>query len=108
MRRIILLVWTLPAIADVVDTYASTVLHGGAPHFARTVLLIAPGWYAWAAMTPAILWLSNRWPLRPVRATAISVHVAASVVAVALHVGVIWATGRIFDPGEHVVSGRTH
>jgi signal transduction histidine kinase len=106
MRRIIVLVWTLPAIADIVDTYASTVLHGGAPRVGLVILLIAPGWYAWAAMTPGILWLSNRWPLWPVRATAIGVHIAASIVAVALHVGAIWATGRLFDPSGRIVSGR--
>lgn len=106
MRRIIILVWTLPALADVVDTYASTVLHGGSAPLGRIALLIAPGWYVWAAMTPAILWLSQRYPLRPVRAGAIGVLVAAGIVALLLHVGVIWATGRLFDPSERLVGGR--
>ena len=112
MRRtpwlVIFLIWTLPATADVVDTYASALLHGDGPNLGRIALLIAPGWYAWAAMTPAILWLSEQFPLRPVRATTIGVHVAASVVAMSLHVGVLWAIGRLFDPAGRFVGGRSH
>ena len=107
MRRVpwlvIALVWTLPATADVVDTYASTALHShSVPNLWRTVLLVAPGWYVWAAMTPAIFWLSERLPPRRYWWA----HIAASIVAALLHVGVIWATGHVFDPTESVVSGR--
>jgi signal transduction histidine kinase len=101
MRRIVA-IWTLPALADIVDTYLSTVKHGAGPHLGRVALLIAPGWYAWAAMTPAILWLSKRFPPRRYWLA----HIAASVVAISLHVGVIWAVGRTFDPTERFVSGR--
>jgi signal transduction histidine kinase len=107
MRRIVA-IWTLPAIADIVDTYVSTAMRGVVPHLGPIALLIAPGWYAWAAMTPAIFWLNQRVPLRPVRASAIGIHVAASVAATLLHVGVLWAVGRIFDPSERFVSGRIH
>jgi hypothetical protein len=104
---VILAVWTLPAAADVIDTYVSLTLRGIAPDLRRIVPLVVPGWLVWAAMTPAIVWLGQALPLRrPVRAAPILAHVAASMVAACLHAAVIWATGRVFDPAEHVVSGR--
>lgn len=104
---IIVAVWTLPALADVIDTYVTTALNGVVPQLPRIALLVAPGWYAWAAMTPAILWLARTYPLRrPIRAKALWVHLGASIVAMFIHVGVIWLAGRLVDPGEHVVSGR--
>ncbi len=104
---IIVAIWTLPALADVVDTYVTTVMRGVVPDLPRLALLVAPGWYAWAAMTPAILWLALRYPLRrPVQAQAIWIHLGASVIATLIHVGVIWISGRLVDPSEHFISGR--
>jgi two-component system, LytTR family, sensor kinase len=94
----IIAIWTLPAIADVIDTYVTTAMRGVIPELGRIVLVIAPGWYAWAAMTPAIIWLSRRFP--------IIVQIGASIAATFIHVSVVWATGRIIDPTEHMVSGR--
>jgi signal transduction histidine kinase len=112
MRRripafVVLAVWTLPALADVADTYVTTAMHGTHPSVLRIALLIAPGWYTWAALTPAILWLGQRFPIeRPIRASAIAVHIVASVAAVLIHAGVLSITGRLFDPTERFVSGR--
>jgi two-component system, LytTR family, sensor kinase len=104
---IIVAIWTLPALADVVDTYVSTVMRGVVPQVARIALLVAPGWYAWAAMTPAILWLARHYPLRrPLRAKAIWIHLGACVAATLVHAGVIWIAGRLVDPGQQVASGR--
>jgi two-component system LytT family sensor kinase len=45
----------------------------------------APQWYGWAALTPMIAQLGERFPIRrPGRASAITVHVGAGVVATAL------------------------
>ena len=44
-------------------------------------------------MTPAILWLAQRFPLRrPVRAASIGVHIVASLTAVTIHVAVVKLT----------------
>jgi two-component system, LytTR family, sensor kinase len=44
-------------------------------------------------MTPAILWLARRFPLRrPVRASALLVHAVACLVAIAIHSAVVTAT----------------
>jgi two-component system, LytTR family, sensor kinase len=106
---VIIAVWTLPALADVIDTYVSIGFRGIAPDLRRIVLLVAPGWYAWAAMTPAIAWLTRRFPLvRPVRPRAIAAQIIASALAVSIHVAVLWASSAIFDPTERFVSGRHH
>jgi two-component system, LytTR family, sensor kinase len=100
--RFIVAVWTLPALADLADTYVTTAVHGAHPNVLRIALLIVPGWYIWAALTPFILWLGQRYP------KSIALHIAASIAAVLIHVGVLSLTGRLFDPTEQFVSGRIH
>jgi signal transduction histidine kinase len=105
----IVAVWTLAAAADVIDMYVTTAMGGVVPDLPRIVLLVASGWYTWAAMTPAIFWLGHRFALtRPVRATAVATHIGASIIATMIYVGVLCATGRIVDPTERFVSGRLH
>jgi len=63
-------------------------------------------WYSWAVLTPAILWLTRKFPFE--RATwkaAIPVHLAGVLVATLLHVGMdvasrmvtYWAVGESLD-----------
>jgi sensor histidine kinase YesM len=50
-------------------------------------------WYSWAAITPAILWLSQRFPFdRQTWKMAIPVHIAGVFVAMAVHVGLVVAS----------------
>jgi LytS/YehU family sensor histidine kinase len=52
---------------------------------ARAFFAEAPQWYGWALLTPLIVTLGERFPLRrPLRARSVAVHVAASLVASAL------------------------
>jgi two-component system, LytTR family, sensor kinase len=96
-RRVSLLtitaVWSIAALAEVSALYVSGRLSGTPQPLWRVVVHRAPGWYTWALMTPAILWLAERFPLRrPVRPLSIVVHVAAAAAAVTLHAAVVTVT----------------
>lgn len=86
---IIVAVWSVAALAEVSATYVLERIRGTPMPLWRAVIRHAPGWYAWALMTPAILGLAQRFPLRrPLRTSAILVHVLASQVAIAIHAAV--------------------
>jgi two-component system LytT family sensor kinase len=64
-------------------------------------------WYSWALLTPAILWLSRRFPFERGRwQSAVAVHAISVFVATLLHValtvgtrmGTFWVMGQ--EPGE--------
>ena len=67
-------------------------------------------WYSWAALTPAILWLTRRFPFdRASWKRAIPVHIAGVVIATSLHVvlavalriGTYYAIGESLDTWLH-------
>jgi len=67
-------------------------------------------WYSWAALAPAIFWLTRRFPFdRHSWRTAIPVHLAGVVVATSLHVvlavaqrmGTYWVMGQSLDTWRH-------
>jgi two-component system LytT family sensor kinase len=83
-------VWSVAALAEVSALYVSDRLRGTPTPLWLVVVHRAPGWYTWALMTPAILWLAQRFPLRrPVRAASIGVHIVASLTAVTIHAAVV-------------------
>ncbi len=89
----IVAIWSVAALAEVSATYVTDRMHGTPRPLWLVILRHAPGWYAWALMTPAILWLAQRFPLRrPVRASALLVHVGACLAAITLHAAVATAT----------------
>jgi two-component system LytT family sensor kinase len=73
-------IWMVPALLSTVETVMFARL-GGHPIAAwRAFVGEAPQWFGWAALTPAIIALGERYPLRrPVRPSAIVVHGAASL-----------------------------
>jgi LytS/YehU family sensor histidine kinase len=59
-------------------TYLST---GGAANWRLTIAMQLGEWWLWAALTPVVVWLARRWPLRSFWPPApILVHVAAGAV----------------------------
>jgi signal transduction histidine kinase len=67
-------------------------------------------WYSWAALTPAILWLTRRFPFdRASWKRAIPVHIAGVLIATSLHVvlsvalriGTYYAIGESLDTWLH-------
>jgi signal transduction histidine kinase len=89
----IVAVWSFAALAEVSALYVSDRMRGAPQPLWLVVVHRAPGWYTWALMTPAILWLARRFPLRrPLRVGALGVHIAASLAAVTIHATVVTAT----------------
>jgi two-component sensor histidine kinase len=67
-------------------------------------------WYSWAVLTPAVLWLTTRFPFdRATWKTAIPVHIAGVVaatsahvvLAVALRIATYWSAGESLDTWLH-------
>jgi two-component system LytT family sensor kinase len=75
-------VWIIPALLSTVETVMFA-RAGGHPIAAwRAFVGEAPQWFGWAVLTPAIIALGARYPLRrPVRASAVLVHASASLAA---------------------------
>ena len=93
--RLLLIFWSVPAAFSIVERYVYDV-EGEAttPAFWRVLLAKGPGWYAWAAMTPLIFRLAQRYPLRaPLNRTAVLVHLLGCAVACLLH-ATVWAAGN--------------
>jgi len=75
-------VWTIPAILSTVETVMFARLSGHPIAIWRAFVGEAPQWFGWAALTPAIIALGERYPLRPpIRATSVFVHAGASLIA---------------------------
>jgi len=75
-------VWTIPAILSTVETVMFARLAGHPIAMWRAFVGEAPQWFGWAALTPAIIALGERYPLRrPIGATSVFVHGGASLVA---------------------------
>jgi two-component system, LytTR family, sensor kinase len=79
---VIIAAWTVPAA---LSTFETVMFTRGTSHpitVARAFAAEAPGWYTWAALTPVIVALGQRFPLdRRTRLGAIGVHVGTSLAA---------------------------
>jgi two-component sensor histidine kinase len=100
-RGAVLLValWTIPGVLAGFETSVFQMLEGRHPPLGRVLLQQCSGWWAWAAMTPVVFMLAERWPLRrPFRAGTLAVHLVASLIATAVH-GVVYSlTSRALAP----------
>lgn len=82
-------VWILPAVFATVDQIGQRRLHGEPPASLEQLLWGAGDWLVYAIITPAVFWISSRWPLvRPQLARRGLVHLAF-----ALLFCVAWALG---------------
>jgi two-component system LytT family sensor kinase len=82
---LILAAWTVPAVLSTFETVIFASASGHPIATWRAFAAEAPGWYVWAALTPIIVGLGQRFPLdRRARVRAIGMHLLASVLAGAL------------------------
>ena len=81
----LLAAWTTPALLSSFQRWASSALSDRPASFWHIAAAELPGWYLWAAMTPAIFRVADRFPLtRPIRARDILAHMGAWCAARAL------------------------
>src|SRR4051794_27612777 len=72
--------WTIPTLLSTFETVMFARLANRPVPVYRAFLAEAPQWYSWALLTPLIVGLGERFPLRmPPRARNVLVHSAASV-----------------------------
>jgi two-component system LytT family sensor kinase len=98
--RIVIAAWTVPALLSTFETVMFARLAGRSIEPWRAFLSEAPGWYAWAALTPLIARLATRVPLsRPLRWRAAAMHIGCYLL-VAMVGSAVWATvGLVLRPG---------
>jgi two-component system, LytTR family, sensor kinase len=75
-------IWMIPAALSTFETVMFSSIGGRPIAVWRAFVAEAPQWLGWAIFTPAIIALSERFPLRkPVRPRAVIVHAVASLTA---------------------------
>jgi two-component system LytT family sensor kinase len=83
---VLLALWTIPGVLAGVETSLFQMMEGRHPVIGRVLLQQCASWWAWAAMTPIVFILAERWPLRrPVQASTVGIHVLASLGATLVH-----------------------
>jgi two-component system LytT family sensor kinase len=80
-----------------------SVTHGVHVHWPGIVISTMPRWVALAATLPFVLVLATRFPLTPLRASVIAMHVALFALISLLHAGVdTWAMGQVAPAITHL------
>jgi two-component sensor histidine kinase len=73
-------VWMIPALLSTAETVMFAAQAGHPIAVWRAFVGEAPQWFGWAALTPVIVALGERYPLRrPLRVNALFIHTAASL-----------------------------
>jgi two-component system LytT family sensor kinase len=91
---IIAAIWIAPAVLATIGHMAQQKLYGEPQPSLRELLWSGGDWLVYAIITPAILWISRRWPIaRPHIARRVCFHVAVSLLFC-----VAWATlGKLLE-----------
>jgi two-component system LytT family sensor kinase len=99
--RLVLAAWTVPALLSTFETVMFARVAGQPIETWRAFASEAPGWYAWAALTPLIVMLARRFPLEaPIRVRAVAAHIAGWLF-VAVVSSAVWAgVGLWLRPGR--------
>lgn len=72
--------WTIPTLLSTLETVMFARLGNRPISVTRAFFAEAPQWYGWALLTPFIISLGERFPLRrPIRANNVLVHLGASL-----------------------------
>jgi len=85
--------WGGVALLAAGQTWLSMMSHGHSPWRLAVYQLCV--WWGWAILTAPVLWLSRRFPLLPLRAGNLLVHVAAALGLAVVH-GVVWVAAEVF------------
>jgi signal transduction histidine kinase len=83
--RVSVAIWTVPTLISSLETVTFARQNGHPIAFWRAFVGEAPQWYCWALLTPVIVALGERAPLRPpLRARNVAIHIIASLMASAI------------------------
>ncbi|HWC46147.1 MAG TPA: hypothetical protein VG868_08545, partial [Casimicrobiaceae bacterium] len=75
-------IWLIPTLLSTAETVIFAAQAGRPIPAWRAFIGEAPQWLGWALLTPGILALAERFPLRrPLEAVSVAVHVLASLIA---------------------------
>jgi two-component system LytT family sensor kinase len=100
--------WTIPTLLSTLETVMFARIAGHPIAVWRAFLSEAPQWYGWAALTPLIVLLADRFPLRrPIRAPNILVHAGASIGCSLLVAMADAAVNIVLRPGRTGFFGST-
>jgi len=82
-----LLAWSIPGVAALSFYFLNQTLSAQPLNWSYAVISTLPNWYIWALLTPAILKLSQRWPLEQDswKQVLLTVHIPALVVSMLIH-----------------------
>ena len=113
-RRIALIAgaWTLAGILLAVQAWLSYALRGAPIAWSRTLAIWLAWAGAWAVLTPAILWLAHRVPLRRTgMGRALGVHAIAGMAFVAANLGLFaiaapWVGSTLLAPTWSATFGK--
>lgn len=98
-------VWTLPALLSTFETVVFSAMSGRTMPVWRAFVSESSGWYTWALVTPLVVVLGRRFPMR--RATWAKhapIHLTAAVVAGALQALVSAAVGSLLATSSRPLS----
>ncbi len=94
--------WSIPALLATIETVVFSRMGARPLSFARAFLTQAPGWYAWALLTPVVLRLGSRWRAwRPVRPAAAALHLLSATACAALVAVVNAAVNHVLRPSPY-------
>jgi two-component system, LytTR family, sensor kinase len=90
------LCWTLLGLIFSSQSYVYYAVRGGDVRWLPTLTWVFADWYAWAALSPLILWLARRFRVeRRGRTRALILHLAAGVLFTVVHAALQAAVNQI-------------
>jgi hypothetical protein len=93
LKRLVLLsfaFWTIPVMYRFVQSYIAHVVLDLPARLPLTVSYILVDWYYWAAITPLVFWLGDRFPLATrMSLRNLAIHLPIAILAACVHVFLI-------------------
>jgi two-component sensor histidine kinase len=91
--------WSVVGLVFATEEYIAAHAFGGSVTWRRTVVYALPAWYLWAAITPLILHLARRYPIRRGGAAyALVMHLTASALLSLAHTAATIAVLKWLEP----------
>jgi signal transduction histidine kinase len=104
---LLILSWSIVGLVFATEEYIAAHAFGGTVSWRETVVYALPAWYLWALITPLMLVLARRFPIRRGNATyALLLHLTASALLSLLHTAATIAVLQWLEPA--LLNGATY